>query len=167
MKSKLFLLSLLAVSTISYAEDDYFSAGLSILGVSGDYQGGAGFTAARIKEGNQWGIVSSFDVTRKDEAMVYDALIGPVYQPQSKPWLRVYPLIGFGYFYLNGDAKLDGDMYTGGHYDRPGLAYGAGIQISLDNSPLYLEFNYKRLELPNELADFDFDVTFFGIGCNF
>jgi hypothetical protein len=167
MKTKFLLFSVLAVSAVAQAQDDYFSGGLSILGVSGDYQVGAGFTAARIHDGNQWGVVSSFDLTKKDDAMIYDFFVGPIYQPISKPWLRVYPLIGFGYYYLNGHAEMDGASYEGGHYDRPGFAYGAGFQFSLEDSPYYLEFNYKRLEFPNELAGFNFDVTYLGMGYNF
>lgn len=167
MKTQWLLLSALALTSAVQAEDDYFSVGPSLLRASGDNQYGAGFSAAKINEGKEWGVIGSFDYTRKNDASVYDLMVGPVFQPENKPWLRVYPLIGFGYFYLNGDVTLDGTDYIGRHYDRPGFAYGAGIQVSIPDSRVYVELNYKKLELPNELSDFNFDVTYLGVGCNF
>ncbi|MGX9416435.1 outer membrane beta-barrel protein [Vibrio sp. RC27] len=173
MKPQIILLSLLAACTTVQAEDDYFSAGLSVIGVNvdkhgGDFNYGAGFTAAKIHDGNNWGVVSSFDVTSIDSAVVYDALVGPIYQFPEAPWLRLYPLIGLGYFYSNGSGSLDGDRFRAEHYDRPGFAYGGGAQFSIvENKPIYLEVNYKRLELRSELSDYNFDVMFFGFGFNF
>jgi hypothetical protein len=169
MKFTLLLLSTLTASTFAnaQAQDDYLSVGISALNISGDYTGGVGITGAKIEDGKQLGIIGSFDVTKRDDAVIYDFFVGPVYRPESHQWLRLYPLVGFGYYYLDGNVEMDGGHYQGGHYDRPGFAYGAGLQVSVPNSSAYLELNHKRIAFPNELKDFTFDVTYLGFGYNF
>ncbi len=170
MTSKPLFFTMLALTGVTgsvLADDDYFSAGISSLRVSGEQEIGGGFTAAKINDGNQWGVVSSFDYSKKNDASIYDFMAGPIYQPKSESWLRIYPLVGFGYFYLNGNVTLDGGHYIGVHYDRPGVAYGIGLQASFPDSRFYAELNYKKLQLPNELSDFDFEITYLGVGCNF
>jgi hypothetical protein len=167
MKLKLLILSILAITTNSIAANDFASIGAARLGVSGDHEFGVGISGARIDEGKEWGLQSSFDFARKDDAKVFDLMLGPIYRPASSPWLRAYPFAGVSYFSLNGNANLAGNDYTGVHYERAGFAYGAGFQISIPNSPVYIEANYKKMVISHELNDFNFDMTYLGIGCNF
>jgi hypothetical protein len=154
MKYTLLALSAILLTGAAYAQqdDDYVSIGYAHINDS-DYSGsGVGISAAKINDGNEFGIVSSFDYAEIDisdnTVKYYDVFIGPIYRPKAHDWLRVYPLVGFVYAHHNGDSNS--------HF-----AYGGGVQMSLPEQPYYVEVNYKKVD------DYDTNIMQFAIGYNF
>lgn len=151
--------TLLAISTIlltgtafANLNDDYVSLGLVYIKDGSHSGAGVGFTAARISDGKEFGVVSSFDYSEIDHANTtsryYDAFVGPIYRPESKDWLRVYPLVGLAF------ASADDSSNSS-------FAYGAGVQFSLSEQPYYVELNYKKVK------DYDTHIVQLSAGYNF
>jgi opacity protein-like surface antigen len=151
--------TLLAISTMLFTgavlanpNDDFVSLGFVHIKDGSHSGSGIGFTAARISDGKEFGVVSSFDYSEIDisntTVQYYDAFVGPIYKPELKEWLRVYPLVGLAY------ANDDGSSNSS-------FAYGAGVQVSLSEQPYYFELNYKKVK------DYDTHVVQLSAGYNF